>query len=258
MVKKLKTFALFLLIYFFIIPIKASEKKNLIAHAGGEIDSYIYTNSYEAVMKSIKNGYKYIEIDLRKTTDNIIVGIHSWADLENILKKTTPNKQKEFFKNKILSQNFTYKDIQELNKYLNFKIIDEFLIEEIFSNDESLILVTDKIQDYKKLANTFTFHDRIIIEVIGLENYLKSFFYNFKKNYLSTDLDLIDRLFISIFRVKGIVVNKDIVKNSAKKNYLENYINNGGDVFMYTINDHKLIREITGKTATHLYTDKTY
>ena len=64
--------------------------------------------------------------------------------------------------------------------------------------------------------------------------------------------------FISIFRVKGIVVNKDIVKNSAKKNYLENYINNGGDVFMYTINDHKLIREITGKTATHLYTDKTY
>ena len=56
MVKKLKTFALFLLIYFFIIPIKASEKKNLIAHAGGEIDSYIYTNSYEAVMKSIKNG----------------------------------------------------------------------------------------------------------------------------------------------------------------------------------------------------------
>ena len=63
MVKKLKTFALFLLIYFFIIPIKASEKKNLIAHAGGEIDSYIYTNSYEAVMKSIKNGYKYIEMD---------------------------------------------------------------------------------------------------------------------------------------------------------------------------------------------------
>lgn len=41
----------------------------LIAHAGGEIDGHIYTNSLEPVQQSIKRGYKFIELDLALTSD---------------------------------------------------------------------------------------------------------------------------------------------------------------------------------------------
>ena len=49
------------------------NSKMLIAHAGGLIDGYSYTNSKEALLKSISEGYQYIELDLYGTTDGSIV-----------------------------------------------------------------------------------------------------------------------------------------------------------------------------------------
>ena len=236
---------------------KQIKKENLIAHAGGKINNDIYTNSYEAIIKSIKNGYNYIEIDLRKTTDNVLVGIHEWEDIEKFLKTSIPESKKEYFKKKVLSHKYNYKDIKILNNYLKYTIIDEFQIEKIFSKNKDLILVTDKIKDYKKLTEAFSFNDRIIIEVIGITNYIKSFFYNFKQKNFSTDLSFYDRFFIYIFNIKGIIVDKSVLKNKNKKEYLEKYISDGKEVFMFTINDFEFINKIIGKSATRFYTDQT-
>lgn len=48
----------------------------LIAHAGGSIDGYTYTNSKEALLNAIDKGYKYIELDLYMTTDSQLVCLH--------------------------------------------------------------------------------------------------------------------------------------------------------------------------------------
>ncbi len=62
------------------------KQKNyrFIAHAGGGIDNLKYTNSLEAVNKSIKDNFKLIELDIRETLDNVFVGVHDWGEFKEI------------------------------------------------------------------------------------------------------------------------------------------------------------------------------
>src|SRR5690554_7339671 len=46
-----------------------------IAHAGGTVEGYQYTNALEAVENSLAHGYKLIEIDLSETSDGHLVGV---------------------------------------------------------------------------------------------------------------------------------------------------------------------------------------
>ena len=54
----------------------------LIYHAGGEIHGSSYTNSLEAVEKTLAEhpGKCFIEMDLRYTSDDVLVCAHSWDD----------------------------------------------------------------------------------------------------------------------------------------------------------------------------------
>lgn len=59
----------------FKIPVNIES--TLISH-GGPIDDHTYTNSYEALLLSVKNGYQLIEVDMMMSTDGIIFGAHDW------------------------------------------------------------------------------------------------------------------------------------------------------------------------------------
>lgn len=52
----------------------------IIYHAGGEIEGNVYTNSLEAVEKTLSEGNCFIEMDLRYTSDNYLVCAHNWSD----------------------------------------------------------------------------------------------------------------------------------------------------------------------------------
>lgn len=52
----------------------------MIYHAGGQIEGNSYTNSVEAVEKTLSEGNYFIEIDLRYTSDNYLVCTHDWTD----------------------------------------------------------------------------------------------------------------------------------------------------------------------------------
>lgn len=49
---------------------------DIIAHAGGQIDGHIYTNSLEALNNSYNEGAKIFELDIRETKDGYYVGKH--------------------------------------------------------------------------------------------------------------------------------------------------------------------------------------
>ncbi|MDD5747424.1 MAG: glycerophosphodiester phosphodiesterase family protein, partial [Candidatus Omnitrophica bacterium] len=57
---------------------KALGFSRLIAHAGGQIQSRVYTNSRQALTRSYQNGFRFIEIDLDWTSDQELVLIHDW------------------------------------------------------------------------------------------------------------------------------------------------------------------------------------
>lgn len=53
----------------------------LIRHAGGQIDGNTYTNSAEAIAKSLSENQNFIEMDFRYTSDGHLVCAHAWYDV---------------------------------------------------------------------------------------------------------------------------------------------------------------------------------
>ena len=53
----------------------------IIYHAGGTVQGITYTNSREAIEKSLEEGHYFIEIDFSHTSDGHLVCAHAWTDL---------------------------------------------------------------------------------------------------------------------------------------------------------------------------------
>ena len=57
------------------------EHPRLVAHAGGAIYGYRFTNSLEALDKAYASGFRFAELDFERTTDGEIVLIHDWKSM---------------------------------------------------------------------------------------------------------------------------------------------------------------------------------
>lgn len=53
----------------------------MIYHAGGDINGNVYTNSLEAIEKTLAEGHDFLEIDMIYTSDRHLVCAHSWLDV---------------------------------------------------------------------------------------------------------------------------------------------------------------------------------
>ena len=140
------------------IPEFELSKNKMIAHACGAIDGNVYTNSLEAIAASEKRGYRYIEIDLLKTSDENprLFAAHSYEDFERM----TGN-------NKFDTESINNSKI--LNKYT--PLTDDAVLS-FFEKHPDLWLVTDKITDWQLVNQKFyKFRKRIIGEFWRKEEY---------------------------------------------------------------------------------------
>ena len=65
-----------------------SDSPILIAHSGGGINGCTYTNSKEAIVQAITNGFRVIEVDVCMTSDGIPVLSHDFKpDFENLFEQ---------------------------------------------------------------------------------------------------------------------------------------------------------------------------
>jgi len=128
----------------------------LIAHAGGEIEGAKYTDSLEALNLSYKNGFRLLELDIIKTSDNIYVAAHDWKHWahEANYKGATPPTRDEFKKYKIRGR-YTSIDIDDINKW--------------FIDHPDAILVTDKTNDPIDFSDKFVDKDRLMMELFSLD-----------------------------------------------------------------------------------------
>ena len=149
------------------------KKDIFIAHAGGNIDGHVYTNSLEALNKNYNLGVKYFELDLQFTSDNKIVAVHDWKQWK---------------------QRVTYQSdaIPTLKMFLNYKIDNKFTplgVDQIldwFIRHPDAVLVTDKIDDalvIKKIFNKIK--DNLIIELFTEESINQALSNDFTKILIS-------------------------------------------------------------------------
>lgn len=226
-----------------ILKLFDEKEYKFIAHAGGGIDQYTYTNSLEAVNLSISNGYKLIEIDLLETKDKHFVGANTWSKY----------KQDNFFDENSINDEPLYleefKKIKIFNKYTPLTINE---INKIFTENDDLILVTDKTNNFKKINSDFTFDkNRIIVEIFGKKNYFKSIKNGIINPMFAANSEHYD--FIVNNNIKIITVHsQDILKH--EKIY-KKLIDLGVKIFAYSSSEKKFIEKNLGNTITGVYTD---
>ena len=132
----------------------------LIAHAGGGVD-VPYSNSREALEKSIADGYRYIEFDLLFTADSVLVAAHDW-DLFNVQtgyahKKDTAPTFADFSSRRIGGK-YTPLSAAEIN--------------DVFEKDTTIYLVTDKLSSPALLARNFPrLKKRMLVEAFSYNDY---------------------------------------------------------------------------------------
>ena len=222
---------------------KFKYKHKLIAHAGGGIDKTQYTNSKEAVLLSIKKGFKLIELDLIITKDNKIVAANNWDLFRKYSKccvETVPS-LKEFNEIKILSK-YTPLDSKKINK--------------IFFENKDLILITDKIENYDLINNSFNFDkSRIIVEIFTRENYFKAIKKGIKNPLYSATIEhrKDEKKFIKNHKIPMISINSsEFIKH--KEYFIKLKKDLDIIIFVYTTNDPQLVKD-SENSADAFYTD---
>lgn len=106
---------------------KSPDLPHYIAHAGGSVYRYMYSNSLEAVRNTLAHGFDFMELDLSVTSDGELVAWHDWQ-----FEWTEAPTHDEFMARKI---------------YGLFTPIDFPRMDSILTANPQLTLVTDKISD---------------------------------------------------------------------------------------------------------------
>ena len=223
-----------------ILKLFNEKQYKFIAHAGGGIDQHIYTNSLEAVNLSISKGFKLIEIDLRETKDKYFVGVNTWQKYkkDNLFEKNDINDEPLYLKE--------FKKIKILNKYT------PLTVEEINTENNDLILVTDKTNNFRKINRDFSFDKkRIIVEIFGKKNYFKAIKYGIINPMFAASSDDYD--FIIKNNIKLITAHsKDIINNEK---IFKELISRGVKILAYSSSNKKFIEENLDNTFSGIYTD---
>ena len=228
--------------------LKKLKQKNyrFIAHAGGGIDDLKYTNSLEAVNKSIKNNFKLIELDIRETLDNVFVGVHEWKEF----KKITNTKKKD--ENELNNEALLLNEFKKKKIYKKYTPLDIISINDIFRKNNELILLTDKTNNFSKLNSDLKFDKkRIMVEVFGKKNYFKSISEGIINPIYSFNHK--DYNFVIKHKIKIISAHsQDIINNSQ---IYKKLVENNVMVFMYSSNESDFINNNLDILFTHVYTD---
>lgn len=132
----------------------SGNRLELIAHAGGELDGQVYTNSLEAIQNAIAQGYKFIEVDLRKTLDNHYYGAHKTREFNEA------TDHEEYW---IIPPTSGEVRERELPGGLTPVLLADLV--PIFREHPDVMLVTDKASDYRKLLEEFPLPDQLLVEV---------------------------------------------------------------------------------------------
>lgn len=113
----------------------------LIYHAGGMIEGNSYTNSREALEKTLSDGNFFIEMDLRYTSDHHLVCAHDWADVYPEAQEPT---LEEFLNSKIQGK-FTPLTAEDLIGYMR-EHPQMHLITDVKSHDRLQEMITELVQ----------------------------------------------------------------------------------------------------------------
>lgn len=140
------------------MAVDTDKRCHYIAHACGGIDGQPYTNSREALLASLENGFKFIEGDLGFTADSVLVLMHSedefrqMSDMPDSMELT----RDVFCRQKIYG------------RYTPQTAADVLLL----AKQHDFVLVTDKVSDPDLIERHFpSIRERTMVEAFSISDY---------------------------------------------------------------------------------------
>ncbi len=212
-----------------LLRLSSSDFKNdpyrFIAHAGGKIDGFTYTNSLEALNYNYLKGFKLFELDFIKTSDSIYVAAHDWEHWAKIVnyEGVLPVTHEEFLQYKIYGK-YTPLDIKKVNEW--------------FSKHDDAILVTDKVNQPKEFSNLFVNKNRLMMELFTLEAVKEGLEIGIRSSMPSQNIidhmegDKVKQLIT--MGVQDIAVSQRYI--SSNRNFLKRLKEKGIRTFVYHVN----------------------
>lgn len=215
----------------------AREEPSLIAHGGGDIDGSKYTNSQEAVNNSLKNGFHYVEIDLRKSLEGHYFGAHKYKEFNALVgnpKRWMIPPTEAGIKESKIEGKYTPILLRELPNLLKAH--------------PDAYLVTDKARDFKALLKEFPYPDRLVVEVSNRAQYYDAL----KAGILYPVMQSSD--FDSTMKegIKRVVISK----NAWDSQKAENFIAHGGQVFVASFKTLQEIPDDMRRKGVFVYLDQ--
>jgi len=225
------------------------NEKGLVAHAGGFLDGYL-VNMKESLDLSKINKMKLVEIDFIWTEDGIPVLSHDWDTVSKYSKvKFTGKLSLQDFLNNEFKFEWTPLSLDGLCEWLK-ENKDVFIVTDVKEkNIEMLKIITVK---YPELLNRFipqVYSIKEYIEVSKL-NYERIIFTLYK---LEIDSNTIfnDIMKIQDNKLFAITMPKDRADDGLAQNLKDNNIY----VYVHTINDYLIRKNLSGKGVDGFYTD---
>ena len=180
------------------------DTNRFIAHAGGVIDGYVYTNSLEALDENYKKGFRLFELDIVKTIDNQYVAVHKWSEWAAMIGYDTVDVRvthEKFLRHKIYGK-YTPLDMKRINGW--------------FQDHKDAILITDKINEPKQFSEAFIDKERLMMELFsweavkeGIKAKIKS---SMPSNRLIKDLKDVNRL--KKMGITEVAINRRLVERN--------------------------------------------
>ena len=240
-------------------PNLTNQDSRFIAHASGAIidkgEVFTYTNSKETLLQSIKEGFRFIELDLSLDSQGEIFAAHDYKHfykITNALPKDLNEDifaysafappSKDYIKNAKIYGRFTPLTLQDINA--------------IFRANPSVYLVTDKLNDFAALESQLNFgKDRLLIEVFSIKSYFEARKMGFKYPMFCA-WDSIESIKTAMrHKIPMITTHTEILRTEKGAKLAEEYIANGGCIFTFSSNEADFINTHRDKRVSAFYVD---
>ena len=201
------------------------DKSIFIAHAGGQVDANVYTNSLNALDYNYSLGVKYFELDIHKTSDNMLVAVHDWDEwaLKSNWTGAIPPSHSSFMANKILN---------------NYRPLDIEIINNWFSEHKDAYLMTDKINSPNIFFSKFNHKNRLIMEIFDFDSLKVALSLGIN---VSASQNILDKITLEhnnkiLSQVEYITISQEYyLRNSS---IIRKLYNNGVKPLVYGVNNY--------------------
>lgn len=208
-----------------------------IAHAAGVVRGRVYTNSREALERSLNEGYRYIELDLRKTIGGDYFAAHRYREFYEMTGGALLN--------------FLPPTRERVVKSLLFGELHPLFLEDACKilREQDAWLVTDKARDFGALLQACPMPERMIVEVSNLNQYFAALDAGIRYPALNTHR--LDEAMAA--GVKIAVVTPETYERSPER---DEFLRVGGSLLVASSERCSEYPTLFGRPGTWVYTDR--